>query len=178
MWGIWDKKKVKDLLLIGNNFSNYSIPAWLLTLEAILKLQFYYYNTWILYIFKTFFSKSQAHLLYLIWVLFKSFLYPTQRLFSPSFFHFNSIYKVLWLITRFVLDCFSKFFLFTSLLSFFSSSKSVLLLLLFQNLIIVSSSLFVLAWLLSMVLGLSLFTLGWCNKLWIELTSSFLFLKV
>ena len=60
------KKRVENSLLIDNNspdFFNLVGLLTLLTLEVIPKL---YHNAYILYVFKAFFFKSQANLLYLI----------------------------------------------------------------------------------------------------------------
>ena len=174
---IWDKERVEDSLLIGNNSLDCFSLTGLLTLEVIPKLQFCCHSAWMLYVFEASFSKSRALLLYLIWILFEPFLYPPQRLFSPSFFYFNSACEAWWLTTCFVLDCSCKSFLSPSPTSSSSPSESILSAFSFHNQVAVSFSSLVLAGLVSIVLALSLYTLGRCNKLWTELASSLLFLK-
>ena len=150
-----------------------SSPTGLLTLEIMPKSRLRCHSAWMLYVFEASVSKTRADLLYLIWVLFEPFPYPPRRFYSPSFFHFNSIWEGLWLTACSVLDCpSSKSSPSTSPLPSSSESESVSFALSFQNQVAVSAS----SLLVSVVLGLSLSILG-CNELWTELVSNLLFLK-
>lgn len=124
-----------------------------------------------MYIFKVFFSKSQADLLCFIWVLLKYFPYLLWKFFFLLLFYLNSILEKL--IICFILNYLSfKLFLLKSPLAFFLEFEFVLFAFLFLNQVLNSNFLLFISVILS--LFLSIFSYIELKK---ELTFNLLFLK-